>query len=377
MLVLQTCIMPQANCNAKRLHCYALSKKPDSEPDLKLNSAPKAKPKSRIRRLKTEVSQNEGKGSSGKFPTKNPGKPRRGRRSEADKVEDFVRKSLEQTFESIREQNPEVFENQEKIMKDRVDEEYNSDIRDVDEDEDEDDVGGMKETKMVVEEESQSWPLDADVGWGIRASEYFEKHAIRNVVGEDGVEIDWEGEVDDNWVKEINCLEWESFAFHPSPLVVLVFERYNRATENWKALKELEKAVKVYWDAKDRLPPRSVKIDINIERDLAYALKVKECPQILFLRGNRILYREKEIRTADELVHMIAHFYYNAKRPSWIDVTTLSPPYRWEVSRTLETQCLIKKRFNLPAKLLIQKALDFNDDCNCSELAHEVEQLLV
>lgn len=29
-----------------------------------------------------------------------------------------------------------------------------------------------------------------------------------------------------------------------------------RATDNWKALKELEKAVKVYWDAKDRLPPR-------------------------------------------------------------------------------------------------------------------------
>lgn len=40
-----------------------------------------------------------------------------------------------------------------------------------------------------------------------------------------------------------------------------------------------------------------MKIDINIERDLAYALKVRNCPQILFLRGNRILYREKgEIR---------------------------------------------------------------------------------
>lgn len=38
---------------------------------------------------------------------------------------------------------------------------------------------------------------------------------------------------------------------------------------------------------------QTVKIDINIERDLAYALKIKECPQILFLRGNRILYREK------------------------------------------------------------------------------------
>lgn len=38
---------------------------------------------------------------------------------------------------------------------------------------------------------------------------------------------------------------------------------------------------------------QSVKVDINIEKDLAYALKVKEGPQILFLRGNRILYREK------------------------------------------------------------------------------------
>ncbi|KAF5815243.1 hypothetical protein HanRHA438_Chr03g0132831 [Helianthus annuus] len=63
---------------------------------------------------------------------------------------------------------------------------------------------------------------------GIRASEYFEKHPIKNVVGEDGVEIDWKGELDDCLVKEINCLEWESFAFHPSPLIVLVFERYNR-----------------------------------------------------------------------------------------------------------------------------------------------------
>ncbi|KDP26497.1 hypothetical protein JCGZ_17655 [Jatropha curcas] len=171
---------------------------------------------------------------------------------------------------------------------------------------------------MVVKEEDPNWPLDADVGWGIRASEYFEKHPIKNVVGEDGLKIDWEGETDDTWVKEINCLEWESFAFHPSPLIVLVFERYNRATVNWNTLKELEKAAKVYWSAKDRLPPRTVKIDINIERDLAYALKVKECPQLLFLRGNRIIYREREFRTADELVQMIAHFYYNAKKPSCV-----------------------------------------------------------
>lgn len=96
---------------------------------------------------------------------------------------------------------------------------------DSDEDEEE---GGRRGRKYVVEEESEDWPVDTDVGWGIRSSDYFEKHPIMNVVGDDGEVIDWEGEVEDSWVKEINCLEWESFAFHPSPLVVLVFERFSR-----------------------------------------------------------------------------------------------------------------------------------------------------
>ncbi|KFK29402.1 hypothetical protein AALP_AA7G129000 [Arabis alpina] len=240
---------------------------------------------------KKEVTRS-GEAENDKFPT---------RRSEADAVEDFVRSSLERTFSTIREQNPEAFENKDKadFIKDKL--------------------------EMVVEEEDPDWPVDTDVGWGIRASDYFDAHPIKNVVGEDGTQIDWEGEIDDSWVKEINCLEWESFAFHPSPLVVLVFQRYKRASDNWKTLKELEKAIRVYWDSKDRLPPRAVKIDLNIETDLAYALKAKECPQILFLRGNRILYREKEFRTADELVHMIAHFYYKAKRPSWIDKANVTP----------------------------------------------------
>ncbi|KAL5561961.1 hypothetical protein UlMin_031708 [Ulmus minor] len=339
MLLLQTSIFPKVNFNpvhrnfvAKSSPFVVLSKKPDSNRDVNLSSAPKPKPKSRNRRLKAEDSQKEDEDdSSGNFPTIRPRKPRRGPKSEAAAVEDFVRDSLQRTFSSIREQNSELFADKEQILKDRVDDESDSESEnseDKDDDEEVVDEGGgakKKKKKMVVEEESKDWPLDAEVGWGIRASEYFDKHPIKNVVGEDGFEIDWEGEIDDNWVKEINCLEWESFAFHPSPLVVLVFERYNRASDNWKALKELEKAVKVYWDAKDRLPPRSVKVDINIERDLAYALQVKECPQILFLRGNRILYREKEIRTADELIHMIAYFYYNAKKPSWIDVKKLTP----------------------------------------------------
>ncbi|CAO2182465.1 unnamed protein product [Urochloa humidicola] len=244
------------------------------------------------------------------FPTTKPRKPRRGRRGEAAAVEDFVRGRLEQVFASIRERDPEVLEGKGDILKRREEE--------LVPDEEEGEGSGEEEQKPVVEEEDPSWPLDADVGWGIRASEYFDKHSIRNVTV-DGVEIDWEREVDEGWVKEINCLEWESFAFHPSPLVVLVFERYNRAADNWKFLQELEKAAKVYWNAKDKLPPRTVKVDINIERDLAYALQVRECPQLLFLRGNKILYREKEIRTAEELVQMIAHFYYNAKRPPCVN----------------------------------------------------------
>ncbi|KAK9082775.1 hypothetical protein Scep_029246 [Stephania cephalantha] len=277
------------------------------------NSNQNPKPKSKTqKRTKTNNTHEEINNPNKDFPTTIPRKPRRGRRSEAAAVEDFVRNSLAKTFESIRKQNSEVLDGKDKILKDKIDVE-------------EDDDAAKAKKKMVLDEEDPNWPLDADVGWGIRASEYFEEHAIRNVVGEDGVEIDWEGEMDDNIVKEINCLEWESFAFHPSPLIVLVFERYTRATDNWKVLKELEKAVKVYWNAKDKLPPRTVKLDINIERDLAYALKVREGPELLFLKGNRILYREKEIRTADELIHMIAHFYYNAKRPSCINPEFLAP----------------------------------------------------
>ena len=134
-------------------------------------------------------------------------------------MEDFVRGRLEQVFASIRERDPEVLEGKGEILK-RKDEEQVPD-------EEESEELGEEEQKPVVEEEDPSWPLDADVGWGIRASEYFDKHSIRNVTV-DGVEIDWVGEVDEGWIKEINCLEWESFAFHPSPLVVLVFERYNR-----------------------------------------------------------------------------------------------------------------------------------------------------
>ncbi|KAL8259879.1 hypothetical protein R6Q59_027832, partial [Mikania micrantha] len=153
------------------------------------------------------------------FPTTIPKKPRCGRRSEAAAIEDFMRSSLEETFAAIREQNSEVLNGSESVIRDKV----------YDDDEDEDDDKKKKKKKgMVVEEEDPDWPVDAEIGWGVSASEYFEKHPIKNVIGEDGVEIDWEGELDDNLVKVINCLEREAFAFHPNPLIVLVFERYNR-----------------------------------------------------------------------------------------------------------------------------------------------------
>ncbi|XP_042006295.1 thioredoxin-like fold domain-containing protein MRL7, chloroplastic [Salvia splendens] len=279
-------------------------------------------PKSERRRKKAPQTSKErksgGENPEGSYPGIIPKKPRRGRRSEAAAVEDYIRGSLKHTLESIRKQNPEVLENMENFMKEKAASDDDSS--------DDEDVVDVGEKDMVVEEEDPDWPLDTEVGWGIRASEYFDQHSIKNVVGEDGTEIDWEGEIDYGLVKEINCLEWESFAFHPSPLIVLFFERYKRASDNWKVLKELEKAAEVYWKAKDRLPPRTVKVDINIEKDLAYALKAEECPQLLFLRGNKILHREKEFRSADELVQIIAYFYYNAKRPSCINDEALSSP---------------------------------------------------
>ncbi|KAL7113142.1 hypothetical protein ACP275_04G045100 [Erythranthe tilingii] len=318
------------NCIVKRLSCSADSRKSDQESETNPNQNSKSKSTEKKTR-KAKNPENEAEKPESSFPPMIPKKPRRGRKSEAAAVEDFVRDSLGKTFESIRNQNPEILKNMENIMKEKSDRKSGSDDDDSsDEDsDDEDELGESGKKEMLIEEEDPNWPLDADIGWGIKASEYFNQHPIKNVVGEDGKEINWEGEIDDALVKEINCLEWESFAFHPSPLIVLVFERYNRASDNWKVLKELEKAAEVYWKAKDRLPPRTVKIDMNIERDLAYALKVKECPQILFLRGNKILYREKDTRSSDELVQMIAHFYYNAKKPSFINDADLSSPKQW------------------------------------------------
>lgn len=204
----------------KGISCNAASDSSDQNP----TRNPKPERRRKTSRQTPKDPKNEGKKDpEGSYPGIIPKRPRRGRRSEAAAVEDYIRGSLEQTLESIRKQNPEVVENMQKFMKEKAasDDDTSDDEEGVD--------GGEKEMdQMVVEEEDPDWPLDTEVGWGIRASEYFDQHSIKNVVGEDGTEIDWEGEIDYGLVKEINCLEWESFAFHPSPLIVLVFERYNR-----------------------------------------------------------------------------------------------------------------------------------------------------
>jgi hypothetical protein len=60
-------------------------------------------------------------------------------------------------------------------------------------------------------------------------------------------------------VSTIDSLFLFLFLIPDSLLLLFLFIFYHsvqRAIDNWKALKELEKALKVYWSAKDRLPPR-------------------------------------------------------------------------------------------------------------------------
>ncbi|EEF32529.1 hypothetical protein RCOM_0258490 [Ricinus communis] len=227
--------------------CLAYSRKSDSEPDPGAKSRPKSRRKTRNCSPEAADAQKEDENPGMIFPTSATWKPTHGHRSEADAVEDFVRDTLERTFASIQQQNPEMLENKGNITKDKVNPMH------------------ISPTNKVTGQEGQS----------------------------------------------NQCTRLKFVC---------------RATDNWKTLKELEKAVKVYWSAKDRLPPRSVKIDVNIEKDLAYALKSLPRYNIL----NSFLARRNglaDFRTADELVQMIAHFYYNAKKPPCVNDAALSPPY--------------------------------------------------
>ncbi|PIM99611.1 hypothetical protein CDL12_27895 [Handroanthus impetiginosus] len=178
----------------------------------------------------------------------------------------------------------------------------------------------LAEYPLVVEEDDPDWPEDAD-GWGFNLGQFFNKIRIKNVRKDDDEDYDSDNEIvwqDDDYIrpiKDITTAEWEEAIFKDiSPLVVLVHNRYKRPKENEKIQDELEKAVHVIWNC--RLPsPRCVAVDANTEHDLVSALQVSVFPELIFTKAGKILYREKAIRTADELSKIMAFFYYGAAKP--------------------------------------------------------------
>ncbi|XP_013623137.1 PREDICTED: uncharacterized protein LOC106329094 isoform X1 [Brassica oleracea var. oleracea] len=176
---------------------------------------------------------------------------------------------------------------------------------------------------LVVNEEDPDWPEDAD-GWGFSFNQFFNKITIKNDKkddDEDDGDDDKEKEIvwqDDNYIrpiKDLTTVEWEEAVFKDiSPLMVLVHNRYKRPKENEKFREELDKAIQVIWNC--GLPsPRCVAVDAVVETDLVSALQVSVFPEIIFTKAGKILYREKGIRTADELSKIMAFFYYGAAKP--------------------------------------------------------------
>ncbi|CAH8330927.1 unnamed protein product [Eruca vesicaria subsp. sativa] len=176
---------------------------------------------------------------------------------------------------------------------------------------------------LVVNEEDPDWPEDAD-GWGFSFNQFFNKITIKNQKKDDDdddddddseKEIVWQ---DDNYIrpiKDLTTAEWEEAVFKDiSPLMVLVHNRYKRPKENEKFREELDKAIQVIWNC--GLPsPRCVAVDAVVETDLVSALQVSVFPEIIFTKAGKILYREKGVRTADELSKIMAFFYYGAAKP--------------------------------------------------------------
>lgn len=188
---------------------------------------------------------------------------------------------------------------------------------------------------LWVEEEDPTWPdEEPEDGWGFRTSQFFDKISIKNdKPAEDDDEDDeqlkmnWDSEADDWMIKEITANDWEHTVFaDPSPLVVYAFARYGRrGMDSWKMLEQLEKAVTSVWES-GKAPLRAVKVDVGMEIDLGSALGIgkDECPQLLFIKNGKGLYSLKDQRTSEELMQLLAHFFYNGKRPSFLN-TTSSP----------------------------------------------------
>lgn len=194
---------------------------------------------------------------------------------------------------------------------------------------------------LVVDEEDPDWPEDAD-GHGFKLDQFFNKISIKNVKKDDDENDDSENEIvwrDDDYIrpiKDITTKEWEETVFKDiSPLILLVHNRYKRPKENEKVQDELEKAIHIIWNC--RLPsPRCVAIDAVVERDLVSALQVFVFPELIFTKAGKILYREKAIRTADELSKIMAFFYYGATKPPSLNTTEKSEELIPTVSVNIE-----------------------------------------
>ncbi|KAE8665269.1 putative disease resistance RPP13-like protein 1-like isoform X1 [Hibiscus syriacus] len=179
---------------------------------------------------------------------------------------------------------------------------------------------------LVVDEDDPDWPEDAD-GWGFNLGQFFDKITVKNNNKKDDDGYDSEKEIvwqDDDYIrpiKDIKTAQWEETVFKDiSPLIILVHNRYKRPKENEKVRDELTKAVHIIWNC--RLPsPRCVAVDAVVEDDLVSALNVSGFPEIIFTKAGKILFRERAIRTADELSKMMAFFYYGAAKPSCLDCT--------------------------------------------------------
>ncbi|EPS71745.1 hypothetical protein M569_03014, partial [Genlisea aurea] len=186
----------------------------------------------------------------------------------------------------------------------------------------------MADYPLVAEDEDPNWPeSDAEDGWGFSLGQFFNKISIKNVKKDDDdddyndekQQIVWQ---DDDYIrpiKDVATPEWEETVHKDiSPLVVLVHNRYRRPKENEECRNELEKAVNIIWNC--GLPsPRCVAVDANRDHDLACALGVSIFPELIFTKAGKILYRERGMRTADELSKMMAFFYYGAAKPVWME----------------------------------------------------------
>ncbi|KAE8688974.1 trihelix transcription factor GT-2-like [Hibiscus syriacus] len=155
----------------------------------------------------------------------------------------------------------------------------------------------LSDCPLVVDEDDPDWPKDAD-GWGFNLDQFFDKITVKNNKKEKGNGDDYDSE------KEI---VWQDDGLYSTK-------------ENERVGDELTKAVNIIWNC--RLPsPRCVAVDAVIEDDLVSALNVSGFPKIMFTKAGKKLYRERAIRTADELSKMMAFFYYGADKPPCLDCT--------------------------------------------------------